>query len=106
MELAQNVKPIVRRFVPMDDDILRAVCTYHFVKPTQAAKLVGRRVQEVQRRLRKLGPTRMARNGREEIGLGYVQSVRLERFGEDVWYPTQKGWDYGYEMGWIKNRIS
>jgi hypothetical protein len=95
------------RLTKNDDQIIRQLVDFYYLKPSQLAELVGRPRRKVQQRLRVLGRGRI-RDGKRVEGLGLVRSLHqpFSRFGEDVWFLTQPAWEYAYsEKGWISKPV-
>jgi len=91
-----------------DEEILSWLVKLHFAQASHLSKLLGRSDYVLSRRLRALGPSRVRRNGEEQKGFGYVDSLRptWSTSAELVWHPTQKGWDLALDREWISRRIS
>jgi hypothetical protein len=95
------------RLTKNDDQLLRYLVDFYYLKPSQLAELVGRPRRKVQQRLRMLRSGRV-RDGKFVEGLSLTRSLPqpFSRFGEEVWYLTQSAWDYAYEAkGWISELV-
>ncbi|HKO54856.1 MAG TPA: replication-relaxation family protein [Thermoanaerobaculia bacterium] len=75
--------------------MLKLFSSYCNLTPSQLAILTGRLPHAVRRNLRTMAAENYAR---------FVPPLS-DRFGENVWFLTQKGWDICRAMGWVDRRV-
>jgi hypothetical protein len=89
-----------------DAVIIQSVVDWGLLTPTEIQVLTGgRNIVSVRRRLQTLSDKPRKRLQYFTQGLGYLRAVEPpeDRFGEMIWYPDQKAYDFAYARGWISN---
>src|SRR4051794_2548069 len=76
-------------------EMLKLLASYCYLTPSQLSHLTARTPHAVRRNLRQMDADGFAR---------FVPPLS-DRFGENVWFLTQKGWDKCRDMGWIEKKV-
>src|SRR5205085_9153825 len=96
------------RFTSNDEDIVRLATEWYLLTPSEFARLTQRNVVAIRERLQTLGC------GRRKDGDDYTDGLKFlyatdppnERWGERIWYPSQKAFDLALQNGWISEPVS
>lgn len=90
-----------------DEEILRHFTNFYLLTSSEVQALTGRYLTAIRRRLQTLGEQPRKNRGRPLASLGFLRSIDPpeDKWGEKIWFPSQRAFDLAYQSGWMSQRV-